>query len=204
MPFVLPKTCTQSLRGPAPRSATFPPRGPPPAVPLAPPQRQDDTIPRTRDPSVSFSERVEICWFWLNFPSFHWWPQFSFIFNGNRILTLREIVEQISLTRSGVFSEIFSLPTFPGLSKAPLPRSKHPSSLHHFFFFLLLLLQGWGLEFLPRRSHGATPPRSAFPTTKAVEKVSAVVLGKGSRTGHKRGTSCRRALEGDQIAPLGA
>lgn len=58
------------------------------------------------------------------------------------------------------------------------------------------------MEFLPRRSHGATPPRSAFPTTKAVGKVSAVVLGKGSRAVHKRGTSFRRALEGDQTAPL--
>lgn len=102
--------------------------------------------------------------------------------------------------RSGVFSETVSLPTFPELSKVPLYLDLNIYPPYTFFF----LLQGWGFEFLPRRPHGTTPPRSAFPATKAVGKVSAVVLGKGSRTGCERGTSLRRAMEGDQTVPLGA
>lgn len=44
------------------------------------------------------------------------------------------------------------------------------------------------------RLHGATPPRSAFSTNKAVGKASVVVLGKDWGTGGERGTSLRGTM----------
>lgn len=60
------------------------------------PQQKDDTIPGTEDPSTNFSEREgeNVLLLLAYIPSL-WLPQFSFMFNGNRILTLRSGVEQI-------------------------------------------------------------------------------------------------------------
>lgn len=74
-----------------------------------------------------------------------------------------------------------------------------PFSSPSFFF-----LQGWGLEFLPRRPHKATPPRSAFPPTEAVGKVSAIALGKGWGQELRRTLASERQWEGDQTVPLGS
>ena len=120
MPFVfLRPLYPETLLGSCPEVST----------PLSTPP-QDDTFPGTGDPSGAFSEFSEnrgcrlICCFCLNFPSFLWWPQFSFMFSGNGILTLREECNK-SLMNSGVFGDFSlqpsSVPPSPELSRAIPP-----------------------------------------------------------------------------------
>lgn len=98
--------------------------------------------------------------------------------------------------QSGVFSEVSA-------STRLFPSSPEPAELLYLARTSFLPTHsfssygGGAWSSSPRRPHGATPPRSAFPT-KAAGKVSAVILGKGG----ERGTSLRRAVGRESDCPL--